>query len=133
MSQNIFEQASRDKLRYPATNGQINTEDLWDLSLEQLDTMAQKLNREVKNRSETETSFIKASRPTKEDKLVKLRFDIVKHIIDVKLDEREKAEKQAEMKAKRQKLLDLIDKKKEEELGEKSVEELKEELESLEA
>lgn len=132
MSQNIFEAASRAKFRFKLPNGSVSTEDLWDLSLPHLDDLGQLLRRDLKAREESEGSLIKQTRPTKADKEIKLKFDIVKHIIDVKLEEKDNAEKSAERKAKRQKLMELIDKKQEQAQGEKSVEELQDELKALE-
>lgn len=60
-----------------------------------------------------------------------LKFNIVKHIIDVKLQEQEERIVAAEKKAKRQKILDLMAKKQDAELESKSYEELAKELEAL--
>lgn len=77
----IFEKASRIKLVIKASNGVLKVEDLWDLSLEALDAIAKSLNKQIKDG--TEESYIKAK--TETNTLLQLRFDIVKHIIDVKL------------------------------------------------
>lgn len=62
---------------------------------------------------------------------LELKFNIVKHIIDVKLQEQEERIVAAEKKAKRQKILDLMAKKQDAELESKSYEELAKELEAL--
>ena len=102
-------------------------EDLWDLSLEQLDPIAINLSKRLKE-SQTE-SFIKTR--TKDTTELELKFNIVKHIIDVKLQEQEERTVAAEKKAKRQKILDLMAKKQDAELESKSYEELAKELEAL--
>lgn len=81
----MFEKASRVKLRYSTNRGVLSVEDLWDLSLEQLDPIAINLNKRLKE-SQTE-SFIKTR--TKDATELELKFNIVKHIIDVKLQEQE--------------------------------------------
>lgn len=123
----MFEKASRVKLRYSTNRGVLSVEDLWDLSLEQLDPIAINLNKRLKE-SQTE-SFIKTR--TKDTTELELKFNIVKHIIDVKLQEQEERTVAAEKKAKRQKILDLMAKKQDAELESKSYEELAKELEAL--
>lgn len=123
----MFEKASRIKLRYSTNRGVLSVEDLWDLSLEQLDSIAINLNKRLKE-SQTE-SFIKTR--TKDTTELELKFNIVKHIIDVKLQEQEERTVAAEKKAKRQKILDLMAKKQDAELESKSYEELAKELEAL--
>lgn len=103
----------------------VNKDELWDLSLEQLDPIAINLNKRLKE-SQTE-SFIK----TRTKDTTELKFNIVKHIIDVKLQEQEERIVAAEKKAKRQKILDLMAKKQDAELESKSYEELAKELEAL--
>lgn len=123
----MFEKASRIKLRYSTNRGVLSVEDLWDLSLEQLDPIAINLNKRLKE-SQTE-SFIKTR--TKDTTELELKFNIVKHIIDVKLQEQEERIVAAEKKARRQKILDLMAKKQDAELESKSYEELAKELEAL--
>lgn len=124
----MFEKASRMKLRYQTNRGVISVEDLWDLSLESLDAIAISLNKKLKE-SQTE-SFIKTK--TKDTTELELKFNIVKHIIDVKLSEAEARKSAAEKRAKKQKLMDLIAKKQDAELEGKSVDELMKELAALE-
>lgn len=127
MNHVAIEKASRIKLRYSTNRGVLSVEDLWDLSLEQLDPIAINLNKRLKE-SQTE-SFIKTR--TKDTTELELKFNIVKHIIDVKLQEQEERTVAAEKKAKRQKILDLMAKKQDAELESKSYEELAKELEAL--
>lgn len=120
---NIFEKATRIRLRFETSRGTLNTEDLWKLILTELDKLAIALNKQLKEASEE--SFIKTK--TNNTVLLELRFDIVKHIIDTLL-----AENEEKKKAKRDQLLDLIAKKENQELEGKSLEELKSELSKLE-
>ena len=52
MSDKLFENAVRKKYRYPF-NGMISTEDLWDLSLKNLDTIYKALKSEIKDDSDS--------------------------------------------------------------------------------
>ncbi len=102
---NIFEKASRETLRYSCeTHGNINTEDLWNISLKALDTIAKKLNKSIKE-SDAEESFISTAKP--KDNLVGLAFEVVKHVIQVKLEEKENYENAVNRKAQKEKLLSI--------------------------
>jgi hypothetical protein len=125
---NIFEQASRLGLRFNSTKGTISTEDLWQLSLESLDTLARGLNKELKESSEE--SFIQ--KRTTANRTLELRFEIVKHVIGVRLAEKEKRAKAAENATKRAELQELINKKHGLAREGKSIEELQAEMDALE-
>lgn len=94
---------------------------MWDLPLIQLDNIAIALNKKLQ---ESKTR-------TKDTTELELKFNIAKHIIDVKLQEQEDRLLESEKKAKRQKILDLMAKKQDAELEGKSLEELAKELEAL--
>lgn len=123
----MFEQASRVKLRFKLSNGVVTTEDLWDLSLESLDALARFLNKTIKD--EEEISFIKEK--SSANKLTELRFEIVKHIIAVKLAEKEKAQDAATKSERKQAILKILSDKEDESLQAMSKEDLLKELESL--
>lgn len=125
---NNFEKATRLRLRFETSRGNLNVEDLWRLPLVELDKLAIALNKQLKESSKE--SFIKAK--SKDNKLLELRFDIVKHIIETLLSEDEEKKKAADKRAKREQLLELIAKKKNQELEGKSLEELEAELTKLE-
>lgn len=124
---NIFERATRKKLRFETAQGHLSTEQLWDLTLEQLNTVAVALNKKIKESGEE--SFI--SSDTKVDADLQLSFDIVKYIIDIKLKEAEIARNRREKKEKRDTLLTLIANKEAQALQEKSIDELMAELNAL--
>jgi hypothetical protein len=124
---NLFEQASRRKLRFDSSIGQLSTEQLWELSLPQLNELAISLSRKVKDVS-TE-SFIQTE--TKVPKELLLRFEIVKTIIAVKLEEAEKAKKAAERKIQRDKLLNALANKQDEKINGMSIKALEKELDAL--
>ncbi len=126
---NIFEQASRNKVRFtgPGANGTLSTEDLWGLKLENLDLMARGYNKAIKDLDEE--SFI-AKRSTANTELT-LKFEIVKHVIAVRLEETEKKKLAKERAEKRAQLIELIGKKEISALEGKSIDELKKELANL--
>ncbi len=123
----MFETATRMKLRFATVLGLITTEDLWDLPLTSgkanLDDVAKTISKELR---ETEESFVTKTRA---DKVLELKLDIVKYVISVKLDEIAEAEDAAELKRKKDLLIDAIDAKETEELIDgKSAKELRKEL-----
>ena len=126
----IFEKASKAKLRFIITKGVITTEDLWDLKLEDLDKIAVSLRKQVKESEEE--SFIKTtSSKSIVTQETELKFEIVKHIITVKLAEKEARVLAAEKRAKRAQLIELIGKKELTNLESKSIDDLKKELAEL--
>ncbi len=124
---NIFEQASRQKLRFSASRGTVSTEDLWDLALEELDTIARGLNKKVKDSSEE--SFIK--KQAKADKRLSLSLEVVVSVINTKLAEEEKRKKSAERKIKQDKILAVLAEKQDSALQKKSIASLQAELDKL--
>lgn len=124
----MFEKASKLQLRYKVANGVINTEDLWELSLESLDSLAKSLNKELKESSEE--SFIEEK--TKANGILELKFEIVKYIIKFKMERQEKLKLVSEKRQKRKEIMELIAKKENEVLSSKSVEDLYKALEELE-
>ena len=83
----MFEKATRQKLRFQY-KGLISTEDLWDLSLEELNDIYVALCSKTKNK--TEDSLITDGKASKEDRDNMLRMEIVKSIFEVKKKEVEK-------------------------------------------
>jgi|SRR6478736_6773840 len=128
-SANIFEQASRNRLRFQTTTGVLNAEDLWNLPLENLDKLAQGYARQAESSSVTSyiPTFVK--RKTKEETLTLLRFEIVKHVINVLAEEQQERTEAKARKEKKDKILALIAEKQDDALKSKSIEELMKELE----
>jgi hypothetical protein len=116
--------ATKLKLRFNTTKGQLSTEQLWDLSLTELDNLAVRLEQEAKEGNQK--SFL--SKKTEEDKISKLRFDIALDILQSKVEEMEALQNAQATKEHNEKILSLIANKQDSELAEKSVEELKEML-----
>ena len=124
--ENIFEFASRNKVRFPF-KGMISVEDLWDLSLTNLDSIYKTLNKQVKQSEEESLLSTKASVDTE----LEVQIAIVKHIVSVKLAERETAEKAFAKKAQKQKIMSIIATKQDEALQNSSIDDLKKMLDEL--
>lgn len=123
---NIFEYASRNKLRFPF-KGMISAEDLWDLSLVNLDGIFKTLNKQAKL-AEEESLLTTGSGENEE---LEVQIAIVKHIVSVKKAEKIAREKAAEKKAKREEIMSILASKQNEALQNSSVEELQKMLEDL--
>lgn len=118
----MFDKVTRMKLRFESNKGLLSVEQVWDLSLTALNEMAKGLSRQVKAAETDEEDFIGTK--SNVDSELQLRFDVVKHIIGVKLKERDDIKDAAERKANNQVILELIQRKKQQELEGKSIEEL---------
>lgn len=101
--ENIFEYATRNKVRFPY-KGSVSVEDLWDLSVTELDKVFKTLNSQRKQSQEESLLNTKS----KEDEIVNVQIAIVKHIVGVKLAEKEAREKTAENRAKKQKIMAIM-------------------------
>ena len=93
---NIFEQASKQKLRFASTRGSLAVEDLWDLPLTSgqvnLNDLAVNVNRAIKE-SEGEESFVPTAKAGNADVArLHLQLDVLKRIIAVKVEERDARE-----------------------------------------
>lgn len=126
MAENIFEYAVRNKMRFPF-KGSISVEDLWDLSVTDLDKIFKTLNSQMKQSQEESLLNTKS----KEDEVVDIQIKIVKHIVKVKLDEKTAKEKAAENRAKKQKLMAIMAAKQDEALQNSSIEDLQKMLDEL--
>ena len=129
----MFEKASRLQLRFDTSKGLLSVEDLWQLPLTSntgranLDDIARELDAKVKNTSTV--SFV--NKPAKTDETVQLSFDIVKRVIDVRLEERDAAAAAEANKQKKQKLLVILEAKENEGLSQLSMEDLRAQINAL--
>lgn len=123
MEKNIFEIATKGKFRFPY-KGMISTEDLWDLSVIELDSIFKTLNTEAKKADEE--SLLKTK--TKLNEELSIKIDIIKHIVNIKVEEAEKKATAKKRAQEKQMILSLLEKKNAEALANKSVEELTEML-----
>ena len=123
----IFEKAIRTKLRFESSKGILTVEDLWDLTLPQLDNLWKKYNKLAK---EAEEESLLATR-SKSDSDNTLRIEILRHIVTTKQAEALDATTRLEKAAQKRKIMDLIARKQESEMEGKSLDELFKELEAL--
>ena len=127
MSKNeMFVTATRNKFRFPF-RGQISVEDLWDLSVENLDSVYKTLNSQVKKAKEESLLNTKS----KEDEIIEMQIEIVKYIVSVKQDEAAKKVAAKEKKARKQRILEVLAAKEDADLQNKSPEELQAMLSEL--
>lgn len=114
----MFEEALRRKLRFNY-KGNLTVEDLWDLSLEQLNELYGILMK--KKRASVTDSLISESA---EDKELNLKIEIVKYIFNVLSVEQQARIDKAQNKVKRDRIDAIIVRKQEKALEDMSIEEL---------
>lgn len=122
----MFEVATRTKMRF-SFRGMISVEDLWDLSVNDLDLIFKSLNSELKQVQEESLLNTKS----KEDKELDMKIEIVKYIVNVKLEEQNVRLKEKAQKEQKQKIMEILAAKQDESLQNKSIDELKAMLEEI--
>lgn len=133
---NMFERASRLKLRFSTTIGELTTEQLWDLPLTargdrpDLDKIARAVHSELKGMEEV--SFVDISPDPRRGDL-ELKLEILKHVIAAKKAAAESVERAQANAQRREKLLAALAQKDDEALKGLSREELQAEIEKLSA
>lgn len=131
---NLFEYATRNKLRFASVRGELTTEQLWDVPLRSSDNF--NLNAVAKNANKAveaanEENFVETSR-TPAHVRVETALEVVKHVIEVKLADEAAAKRRAENRIKREKLLIALAEKQDGKLSEMSERELKKQIADLE-
>lgn len=115
----LFEVALRNKYRF-SFKGLITVEDLWDLSLENLDQIYGTLHKQLKQGQE-ETLLKKKD---KTDVELENKLEILKYIVETKQTENAALLASKDIKEHNQKILALIAEKKDAEMKGKGIEEL---------
>ncbi len=123
---NIFEKATREKTRF-CFKGLVSVEELWDLSLEYLDSLWCELESELEKLPKK--SLLATN--TKQRDEIEFKQEIIKHIVETKKAEKLANEQSKANAAKKQMVLDIIEQKKNEDLKSMSLEELTKLAESL--
>lgn len=130
----MFEKAVRLKLRFASPQGALSVEDLWDLPLTSirvnvanLNNVAKEISRQLKNAGEEDFVAPKVGA----DEVLQLKLEIVKRVIFVRQEENAAERATAERKEKKEKLLELIARKQDQQLEGKPLEELQAMVESL--
>lgn len=126
MEKNLFEIATRNRYRFNY-KGVMTVEDLWSLRVEDLDAIFKMLNRQKKTADEDSLLATKSA----EDQDLANKIDIVRYIVSVKLAEAADRVSAAEEKAQRDKILEIVAKKKDKALEDMGIEDLMKKLEEL--
>lgn len=122
-----FKKASKLKLRFPSTKGHVSVEDLWNLTLNELDAMYKALN---KARKEDEGESLLATK-SPASTIIDLQIELIKEVVKDKQEERDAAKLRMDRKKRRQELMELMLKKQAEADGGRSMEDLQKELSDL--
>ena len=130
---NIFEQASRLKLRFSTNRGDLTVEQLWDLPLQSktqfdLDSIAKSVYQDLKGRGEE--SFVATSTDPMKGRL-ELMLEILKHVIHAKQEENTAKLNKARIEQERARIAEIIDKKQDAALENETLEQLQARLPSL--
>lgn len=126
MEKNLFEIATRNRYRFNY-KGVMTVEDLWSLRVEDLDAIFKMLNRQKKTADEDSLLATKSA----EDQDLANKIDIVRYIVSVKLAEAAERVSVAEKKAQRDKIMEIVAKKKDKALEDMGIEDLMKKLEEL--
>jgi hypothetical protein len=130
----MFDKATRLKLTFDSPKGLLSVQDLWDLPLQtslpnkpSLDSIAIALDAEIQKSGNK--SFVSTS--TKTDSTLNLKLDIVKHIIEFKVNENAQNKIAHDKKELKEKILGVIAEKRDESLKGKSLEELEKMIDTI--
>lgn len=126
MEKNLFEIATRNRYRFNY-KGVMTVEDLWSLRVEDLDAIFKMLNRQKKTADEDSLLATKSA----EDQDLANKIDIVRYIVSVKLAEAAERVSAAEKKGQRDKIMEIVAKKKDKALEDMGIEDLMKKLEEL--
>lgn len=131
---NIFERASRLRLRFDSQKGQLTVEDLWDLPLSSekgasLDKVAQAIYANLNGVQSI--SFVGES--TEANTLDRLRMDIVLNVIETKKAENAAARKASDNRIEAQRIMEQMAKLQDKALDGMSMEQLQARLAELQA
>lgn len=126
-TENLFEMATRSKLRFPSTKGELSVEDLWDLSDKDLDVVYKNLkDQEVKS---SEESLLDDANV---DPKLTAAIGIVRYIFTTKRKEKLAEKERINKKQTQKKYIDALSKKQDEAIEKMSEAELRAMIDSLE-
>ena len=126
-TENLFEMATRNKMRFPSTKDELSVEDLWDLSDKDLDVVYKNLkDQEVKS---SEESLLDDANV---DPKLTAAIGIVKYIFTTKRNERLAEKERINKKLTQRKYIDALSKKQDEAIEKMSEAELRAMIDSLE-
>ena len=126
MEKNLFEIATRNRYRFNY-KGVMTVQDLSSLRVEDLDAIFKMLNRQKKTADEDSLLATKSA----EDQDLANKIDIVRYIVSVKLAEAAERVSAAEKKAQRDKIMEIVAKKKDKALEDMGIDDLMKKLKEL--
>ena len=134
MIKNIFAFATRNKIRFASSRGELSVEQLWDVPLRSndglnLNEIAKSANKALKDA--TEESFVETARTQLHVRL-ETTLEIVKYVIETKLGDEATAKKRADNKIEKEKLLTILAEKQDGKLSALSESELRKRIAALE-
>ncbi|HEY8924296.1 MAG TPA: hypothetical protein VIU64_07940 [Polyangia bacterium] len=132
--QNVFEFATRNKLRFASVRGELSVEQLWDVPLRardgfDLNAVARVANKALKEISEE--NFVETAKTTEHARR-EAALEVVKYVIATKLAEEEAAKARAARKQEKEQLLAILAEKQAGKLSELSEKELQRRIAALE-
>lgn len=126
-TENLFEMATRNKMRFPSTKGELSVEDLWDLSDKDLDVVYKNLkDQEVKSSEESLLDDVNV------DPKLTAAIGIVRYIFTTKRKEKLAEKERINKKRTQKKYIDALSKKQDEAIEKMSEAELRAMINSLE-
>lgn len=126
-TENLFEMATRNKMRFPSTKGELSVEDLWDLSDKDLDVVYKNLkDQEVKS---SEESLLDDANV---DPKLTAAIGIVRYIFTTKRKEKLAEKERINKKQTQKKYIDALSKKQDEAIEKMSEAELRAMINSFE-
>lgn len=117
---NIWKYAAKNKLVFATNKGTLNASDLFDLKIEDLD----KIYANLKKQEDNQNTYTLLDTKKKENADLEIKIQLVKEVFDDKIAAKEAAEKAAQTREQNRKIKDIIERKKDQELENKSIEEL---------
>lgn len=126
-TENLFEMATRNKMRFPSTKGELSVEDLWDLSDKDLDVVYKNLkDQEVKSSEESMLDDANV------DPKLTAAIGIVRYIFTTKRKEKLAEKERINKKQTQKKYIDALSKKQDEAIEKMSEAELRAMIDSFE-
>lgn len=119
---NIYKEGSRTQLRVSTSQGLLSVEQLWDLNLNKLSTIIKSVKKLIKTDNDDDLSFLDETKTI--DRKMELTFEVLKDIYTTKKSELDAERKSVSDKEHNEAILKLIKSKQDQELSNKSVDEL---------
>lgn len=132
----MFEKASKLRLTFDSGRGTLSHQDLWALPLKassgmpSLDSLARRLHNAIEDYG-GQKSFVDDDSETPELEELKFKFEVVKHVIKVRLEEKKAEKAKKEREKKKAQILKVIESKQNEKLLASSIEELQKMVKEL--